>query len=748
MSSFIDELRRRNVLRLAATYALVAWILIEAGSVLLPTFGAPEWVFRAYVLVIFVGFIAALVLAWVFEVTPEGVKFDHEIDRERQPPRNKSRSNTIIITLLAMALVVSITFNVTGVRDAEPETPAPAVAGTHSIAVLPFTSRSSDPDNRFFADGMHDDLLARLADVESLRVISRTSVAEYRETTKNVREIGAELGAEAIVEGSVQRSGDQVRVTVTLINATNDEQLWADTYDRALTIDNVFHIQSEISSQIASALRAALTPEEQVRLASIPTTSIEALSKYSAARNSLYLRRFDTLLMARQQFEEALELDPNYAQAWAGLAETLVVLHTNHQAIPPEEAFRLADEAVEKALQQDAQLAEAWAVKGLLDYERWKTDRVGDGNRDAIAAFERALELNPNLANTYVWFASLRETQNQIDEAIDLLHQAIAIDPLGRIPYLNLPVNYALLGQHDKAIELLLKSMAIFPDWASPYASLTSALMGLGRLDEAVAWTVSAESMTGDPMFSREAVGAYIEFGDLERLEAFTANFPEGHPLHPVGVGFRHFMNNEFDATIEVLRDVPLTSEVQTEVTFPLISMAAASIGDYELARDVLIRGNPLLASDTNFSVDRYNLRQAILLAFVLRQLDQERRASELLTQAWAITERIPRLGSVGHGIADVHILAIQGRKEAALNALRAAIDEGFVSLMAFDFWTIDQDVLIDSLRDDPRFEAMRQELHEKIDRMRENVRRADEIGDWSELLNRARGEVTAFLRP
>ena len=210
MNSFIEELRRRNVLRLAATYALVAWILIEAGSVLLPTFGVPEWFFRAYVIVILIGFVVSLVLAWVFEVTPEGVKLEREIDRSAPVNQNRSRSNTIIIALLVLALGVSITFNVTGVRNGEPVPEEPAATVGMSIAVLPFTSRSNDPENQFFADGVHDDLLTRLAEIESLRVISRTSVNEYRDTTKNLRQIGEELGVSTIVEGAVQRFGDQV----------------------------------------------------------------------------------------------------------------------------------------------------------------------------------------------------------------------------------------------------------------------------------------------------------------------------------------------------------------------------------------------------------------------------------------------------------------------------------------------------------------------------------------------------------
>jgi TolB-like protein/Tfp pilus assembly protein PilF len=746
MDSFFTELRRRNVLRLAATYALVAWILIEAGSVLLPTFGVPDWFFRAYVIVIFAGFLVSLVLAWIFEITPEGVKLEREIDRETQPRQDRSKSNVVIIALLVIALGVSITFNVTGIRS-EHESAIASGAAMNSIAVLPFTSRSTDPENQFFADGMHDDLLTRLADIESLRVISRTSVNEYRNTNKNLREIGTELGVATIVEGAVQRIGDQVRITVQLIDAATDEHLWAESYDRELTASNVFHIQSDISAQIASALRAALSPEEEVRLAVVPTQSLEALSLFTAARNNLYLRRFDTLLEARGQFERAIEIDPNYAQAHAGLAETVLVIFNNHNAIPVEEAQQIAGDAVARALEIDDQLAEAHAAQGLLEYNRYKTERTGNASQLAAAAYERAIALNPNLANAYVWYATLRESEGDIEGAIDLLTTAMEIDPLGRIPYLNLPNFYARLGKNDKAVQLLLKSAAIFPDWPSPYESMAQQLIGLGRLDEALAWSRAASAMTDDPMAGKDSVRVYIEFGEAERMADFTSRFAPDHPMYPLGDGFMRFMNNDFQGTVDALAHYEELPETQGQVAYSLIAISAAILEDYDMAREYLLRANPMLASDTSLNVNRHNYQSAILLAYVNRGLGRDREASELLSQAWNVIQDLPRIGIAGYGISDVHVLAIQGRKNAALDALRDAIDEGFVSLVSFEMWTLDQDILIDNLRDDPRFEAMRDELHGLIEAMRDNVRRAEETGDWSELQNRVRGQLTAAVR-
>jgi TolB-like protein/Flp pilus assembly protein TadD len=741
MASFFNELRRRNVLRLAATYALGAWIVIEAGSVLLPTFGAPEWFFRVYVLVIMGGFLVALVLAWVFEVTPEGVKLDSEIDHSNKAPRKRGKSNAIIITLLVLALGVSITLNVTGIRDEDIAEETGVATETPSIAVLPFSNRSPDPDNRFFADGIHDDLLTRLADIDSLRVISRTSVNEYRDTTKKLRDIGTELGVTTIVEGAVQRSGDNVRISVQLIDAATDEHLWADSYDRALTTENLFAIQSEISTQIATALRAALTPEEEVRLAVMPTKSIEALSYYTAGRNNLYLRRFDTLQEARSQFSQAIEIDPDYAQAYAGLAETVLVTLINHRAIEPSQAFDLASRAIDKALRLDDQLAEAHAVHGLLKLTQWSATRIGDGNAEAAASFQRAIQLNPNLSNTYVWFSSLRESEGDYETAIELLNKALQVDPLGRIPYVNLPGFYAQQGEPEKALELLVKAMEIFPDWETPYQYMANHLMSLGRLDEAVAWALLAETKTDDPMTRGSIMGALIEFGDIDAIEEFGELFSIDHPMYRMGEGFMRFTDSDFRGTISVLEELQLNTDIEAKFAYPLISMSALMMRDFDKAQEYLLRANPLLSSDTSQSVDRQNFRSAILLAYAYQQMGDARRAEQLLNEAEQVVSQMPRIGIGGHGISDVEILVLQGRNDAALDALRDAIDGGFVSLMSYEMWTLDQNLIIDALRDDERFKAMKLELDRKIEVMRENVERAEETDDWSELLNRVRGD-------
>lgn len=727
------------MLRVAAAYALVAWILIEAGSVLLPTFGVPESIFKYYVIAIVTGFVIALIVSSVFEITPDGVKLERDVDRASHQPKPRQRMNRVIIALLVIALGVSITFNVTGLKtDSEPL--VESFSGD-SIAVLPFSSRSTDAENQYFADGIHDDILTRLADVESLRVISRTSVNEYRDTTKNMRQIGRELDVATILEGAVQRSGDQVRITVQLIDAQTDEHIWAESYDKALTIENVFEIQSEISARIASALRAALTPEDQRRLASIPTNSIEAYAEYVKGRGNLSTRTFTSLQDARAQFEHAIELDPDYAQAHAGLAQSVLITFINHKSIPQSEAFSISARAIEKALSVDPQLADAYAARGLLEMKQWESTRTGAGNIDAANSFQTALALSPSQADAYAWFASLRQAEGEIDAAVDLMTEALTIDPLSRIPYVNLPSFYASRGQNGKTTAMLLKATSIFPDWYLPYNYLSNHLQKLGRLDEAVAWGLEEVALSQDPMAGGALIAIYQEFGDDGAITDFVENFPADHPLYPIGKSYWHYVTRDYAGALTELERLEDRTSYPTDVLSGLTVGAAIMTGEFDRAYDHLMHDNPSLAGDTDVTIDHKNVKSAVLLAFIEQKRNRPKQARELLDKAQPVVAKLPRLGMAGHGIKDVQVLTMQGRPNAAIEALIEAVNEGFVSSQAFDIWSFDEDPIIEPLRSDARFPAIEKQINDRIEEMRRNVEEAQRTGDWSKLLDKTKSE-------
>jgi tetratricopeptide (TPR) repeat protein len=253
--------------------------------------------------------------------------------------------------------------------------------------------------------------------------------------------------------------------------------------------------------------------------------------------------------------------------------------------------------------------------------------------------------------------------------------------------------------------------------------------------------------MTEDPINAQAAFVSYSEFGDLEKMRELSDRFEPTTPMRLVTESFIRFTNSDYEGAIAVFEGSELDSDMEGKYVYPMISKAAIKLGDYTLARDNLLRFNPLLSRDAEKNVDRQNLGDAILLAYIYKQTGEDQRAAELLAEASQVIRSMPRIGAAGYGISDVHILAIQGRRDAALEALRDAIDEGVVTLMPYDYWTLDQDPIIDSLRSDDRFRTMKIELDEKIEDMRDNVERAQESGDWSELLGRIRkSELTAAL--
>ena len=736
MPSFLSELRRRNVLRVAAAYALVAWIIIEAGSVLLPTFGATESTFQAYVIFVLIGFFVAVILAWVVQVTPEGLKLDSEVDRSTTPDsRPKILINYVIIGLLAVALGVSITFNVTGVREPEPAA-AEQTAGKPAIAVLPFASLSSEPDNVLFADGIHGDILTQIAIIGSCKVISRTSVMEYRDTTKNVRQIGEELDVGTVLQGSVQRIGDNVRINVQLIDTQTDTNLWAQTYDRQLTAQNIFAIQSEISESIALQLQTTLTPAEQVRITAAPTDDLRAYSAYVSGRHNLNLRRLDTLLKARENFEQAIAFDPEYAAAYAGLADTTLLLMINHQALSQDEAVEIASTNIDKALDLDPQLADAYATKGLLETTVWSRTRVGNGNVAAEAAYRRAIELNPNHASAYMWFAGLRDAEERDEEAIELYQRSMELDPLGRIPYTNLPTLYAQRGKNQEAIRLWLDAIEIHPEWPMPYRFLATHLLGMGRLDEAFAWNVEAATLSDDSTGNFLNVRIYLEFGEPDKAIKLMEGLPEYHPFRSLLEGFVLLVDADYRNALDFFSAT--IADDNDSSAMPFLTFMAAEVAlladDLDRARQYTLLSQPILTADTELRIDQFTVAAIIRLAYIEQREGNTVRALELLQAALPVVQELPRLGMSGQGTREVQILALLGRKEDAFVALRELVDEGFRGPLLTNVWRLDEDPFLTLLQDDPRFTVILDEISESVAIMHERVLQAESSGDWDSI--------------
>jgi hypothetical protein len=269
----------------------------------------------------------------------------------------------------------------------------------------------------------------------------------------------------------------------------------------------------------------------------------------------------------------------------------------------------------------------------------------------------------------------------------------------------------------------------------------------LGRLDEAVAWSVEIARISDDPLAGSNAIGIYRTFGDADAISAFMADFPADHPVTPIGIGLERFVSGDYQGTLDALEDIEADALGAQAMVTPLLVGSEILLGDYERARDLLLQSNPQLSEDQTITVNRFNLPAAVMLAYVEQRLGNADAANHLLEQALIVTATLPRVGYSGHGIRDVQILTMQGRIPAALDKLRDAIDEGFVSEVSFDFWTADIDPLIAPLRSEPRFIEMHAEVQARIDTMREAVEAARAADDWSELRSRASQNLSAAIR-
>src|SRR2546423_805331 len=422
MSGFFEELQRRKVYRVAAAYIIAAGFIIQIASAVFPAWELPNWTFRLLVVVLLAGFPIALILAWALDVTPEGIRATKPTAAETHLRRN-------MIILIATGVIVSVAAGFFLLPRAS------ARKIDKSIAVLPFENLSDEKENAYFADGIQDDILTNLAKIGDLKVISRTSVMPYRGSgVRNARDIGKALGVATLLEGSVRRIGNRVRVNVQLINANNDEHIWAEDYDRDLT--DVFAIQTDLAGRIASALQAKLSPNEKARLDHRPTQNPDAYLLFVQAHDYASQREMfnDTSLKAEPLFEQAIKLDPNFALAFAGLSMVESWLyHTSDPVAARREKARLnADEALR--LQPD--LPEGHLALGFSYYY---------GNRDyerALAEFEIARRGLPNESQAYLAIGSIQRRQGKWVESNANLEKAATLDPKNTNVLMNLCYSY------------------------------------------------------------------------------------------------------------------------------------------------------------------------------------------------------------------------------------------------------------------------------------------------------------------
>jgi len=415
--SFFSELKRRNVYKVAVAYAVVAWLLVQVATQVFPFLEIPNWVIRLVIALVVIGFPIAVVIAWAFEATPEGIKRTETADA--MPPTVGQKKHAWIYVVVISALL-SIGLFFLGRYTAGNKTSAmPNDISNKSIAVLPFENLSRDPDNAFFATGIQDEILTRLAKIGALEVISRTSTQQYQSKPQALSEIAKQLGVANILEGSVQKAGEQVHINVQLIKAATDAHLWAESYNRELK--NIFGVEAEVAGAIADALNAKLTGAEQQALARKPTNNSAAYDAYLRGVAQFWKATEDSQKAAVRSFDQAVNLDPRFAEAWAALSRSHSVLFFHSDATPSRR--EAAEKALAEATRLQPDLPETQLARGYFQY--WVV-------KDYKGALEMMRQLRaswPNNAEILEIMAFISARLGRWQDSVDYIDQSVALNP-------------------------------------------------------------------------------------------------------------------------------------------------------------------------------------------------------------------------------------------------------------------------------------------------------------------------------
>jgi len=528
--SFFNELKRRNVFKVGVAYVVAAWLLLQVADVVINNIGAPDWVFRVILLVLGLGLPVILLFAWAFEMTPEGLKLEKDVDRSQSiTTQTGKKLEHLTITALSLVVVffVAKEFMPRGDQDAVPEATGdqPAVSeaveagkdDTRSIAVLPFEDYSENADQDYFSRGIAEEILNLLAKTRGLRVAARTSSFAFANSDVDIRDIGNKLNVDTVLEGSIRKSGDKIRITAQLIKIEDGYHLWSETYDRDFS--DIFKIQDEISAAITSSLKVQLLGESRQQVEAERTHNMDAYSAYLIGKERLALLGKDNIEAAIKKFEESIRIESDFAPAHAALARAWLMLERELKGPKKEEVDLVATPAIERAIELSPDLPEAIAVRGLQHLYRFRYE-------EARQDFDRVIDLNPNYALAYLWRS---ETFYEQEKFLDMLadkEKAYALDPMSLEISDQLAYDYGAFWRPRDADRIIARMFELHPNHERAYRALSRNLSAHGRYAEsALALEEALKYHPDNEMFKMFHAWELLTIGLFEEAEAENVDY-------------------------------------------------------------------------------------------------------------------------------------------------------------------------------------------------------------------------------
>ena len=689
IDNFLTEVKRRNVIRMAGLYLVGAWLVVQVAGTVLPMFRTPEWLPRTIVILLAIGFVPAVIFSWVFELTPQGLKREEDVAPERSiAPQTGRRMDRMIIVVLVLALGYfafdkfvltprrGAAFIAANEKSLSNDLPA------KSIAILPFENLSEEKANAYFAEGIQDEILTKLATVRDLKVISRTSTAKYHSKPDNLKTVAQELGVSTILEGAVQRAGDKVRVNVQLIDAHADTHLWAKSYDRELK--DVLAVESEVAEQIADALKANLSPSESHALASVPTQDAQAYDLFLQGEYQLRAAESvplaETYARAEGFYREAITRDPKFAQAYAALAYCSL---SNHWFLTRRTPAQLNEikSLIDRALELAPNSPEAHVSLAIFHY--W-------GHRQydaALTELDRTLNLQPNNAKAQQYRAWILRRQGKWDQSLTEAKLAQELDPRDALIPANMALDFDLRREWNEAERYASRALAIDPNnFVATNAQVSARLNGRGDIEGA-----------------RRAIDAIRERVHVFPAIAFTAPAASAGYVSTVSGGMRvylHVITRQFAEALAVwdtqpeLKSAPHSRRLSARVAIQMLAGQTAR-AEAEEAR-ILLEKESSGRPDVLFSRSE--------LAWVYLALDRKADALRISREvADSLTiEMDAILGAVGQ-VALAEIEAWAGEPQEATNRLRHLLSIPSAVTIA----RLKIDPVWDPIRNDPQFQEL-----------------------------------------